>query len=250
MTIDSTNGKMLLKPLAAFLLLLLPLLVFAQNGTPAPKPATADQFAGSYKGTAKDPGGAIALTLEIKSENGKISGRLIAPKSEQAFTSSDLADGKLTAKFGSGDTAGTLVLRLRDNKLVGDWKAGAQTRPVEFERVPVNPAVAEVKKATAPAPADLLSGDWDAAADAQGQAVPFTLSLKVEGEKVTGTSVSQLGDSTISSGSWKEGKLAVVLDSANGQVALVGTMVDGKLVGDFDYNGQLQGKWVATKKKP
>jgi hypothetical protein len=27
-------------------------------------------------------------------------------------------------------------------------------------------------------------------------------------------------------------------------------MVDGKLVGDFDYNGQLQGKWVATKKKP
>jgi hypothetical protein len=44
--------------------------------------------------------------------------------------------------------------------------------------------------------------------------------------------------------------LAVVLDSANGQVALVGTMVDGKLVGDFDYNGQLQGKWVATKKKP
>ncbi|MDX6558829.1 MAG: hypothetical protein QOF72_1878, partial [Blastocatellia bacterium] len=213
MTIDSTNGKMLLKPLPAFLLLLLPLLVFAQNGTPAPKPATADQFAGSYKGTAKDPGGAIALTLEIKSENGKIWGRLVAPKSEQSFTSSELVDGNLTAKFGSGDTSGTLVLRLRDNKLVGDWKAGGQTRPVEFERVPANPAVAEVKKPTAPPAADLLSGDWDAAADAQGQAVPFTLSLKVEGEKVTGTSVSQLGDSTISSGSWKDGKLAVVLDS-------------------------------------
>jgi hypothetical protein len=250
MTIDSKNREMLLKPLAAFFLLLLPLVVFAQNGMPAPKSATADQFAGAYKGTAKDSGGAIALTLEIKSENGKISGRLVAPKSEQSFTSSELVDGKLTAKFGSGDTAGTLVLRLRDNKLVGDWKAGGQTRPVEFERVPANPAVAEVKKPTAPPAADLLSGDWDAAADAQGQAVPFTLSLKVEGEKVTGTSVSQLGDSTISSGSWKDGKLAVVLDSANGQVALVGTMVDGKLVGDFDYNGQLQGKWVATKKKP
>src|SRR5437867_2395229 len=83
-------------------------------------------------------------------------------------------------------------------------------------------------------------------ADAQGQPFPFTLTLKLEGEKVTGSSSSQLGTSTISSGVWKEGKLTLLLDSNNGQIGLIATLVDGKLVGDYDFAGQLQGKWVGV----
>lgn len=94
-----------------------------------------------------------------------------------------------------------------------------------------------------------LSGEWTALADTQG-GFPFTLVLKIDGEKVTGSSSSQLGESTISSGSWKDGKLAFVLDSSNGPIAMSATVVEGKLVGDLDYAGQLQGKWVATKKTP
>jgi len=96
---------------------------------------------------------------------------------------------------------------------------------------------------------DEISGEWDAAADAQGQAFPFTLSLKQDGETVTGTSHSELGTSSVSTGTWKDGKLVLLLDSANGQIALVATMTDGKLTGDYDYAGQMQGKWIATKKK-
>jgi hypothetical protein len=236
------------KPLAGLVLLLLcPLVLFAQPGAKAP---TAEQFAGSYKGTAKDPAGAIPLTLEIKFESGKLSGHLNAPKNEQPFGSYEVVGGKLTAKLGAGDTAGTLVLQMRDSKLVGEWKQGSLTRAVEFEKVPASPVVVEVKKAGEPSAAELLTGEWDAAADANGQAFPFTLTLKVDGEKVTGGSSSQLGESTISSGTFKDGKLAVVLDGANGQVALMATIIDGKLAGDFDYAGQMQGKWVATKKKP
>ena len=237
---------------AFFLLLLTPLLVCAQGGASATKPLTADQFAGNYKGAAKDPAGAIILTVEIKSENGKISGRLITPQREQPFTSSELSGGKLTVKTGSGKDATTLVLEQQDKKLVGEWKADGKTRPVELERVPDEKVtvVAEVKKAPEPSDAELLTGVWDAAADAQGQAFPFTLTLKVEGEKVTGSSSSQLGESTISTGTFKDGKLAVVLDGSAGQVALIATVVDGKLVGDYDFAGQLQGKWVAAKKKP
>lgn len=236
-----------------FLLVLSPLALFAQDGPATAKPPTLEQFVGNYKGTAKSPEGDIALTLEIKSDKGTISGRLVTPQGEQPFTSGQAVDGKLTIKLGAGSGAGQLALQLRDDKVVGEWKAGAVGRAVEFKKVPATtePSVAEVKKsATEPSAAEVLSGDWDAAADVQGQAFPFSLSLKVEGDKVTGTSNSQLGDSTISSGSWKEGKLVLVLDSANGQTALIGTVVDGKLVGDYDYAGQLQGKWVATKKKP
>lgn len=241
------------KPIAAFFLLLLsPFVLFAQGGSPSPQPATADQFGGNYKGSAKSPDGDIALTLEIKSEKGKISGRLITPQGEQPFTSSDLVDGKLTIKLGSGAGAGSLALQLRDGKAVGDWTADGQTRAVEFQTAPAatDAPVAEVKKSPEPSPADVLTGEWDASADAQGQAFPFTLTLKVEGEKVTGTSSSTLGNSTISTGSWKDGKLAIVLDAANGPIALIATMTDGKLVGDYDFAGQLQGKWVAIRKKP
>ncbi len=232
----SSNRHALSKPAAAFFLLLLtPLVLCAQSGAAATKPPTADQFAGNYKGTAKDPAGAIMLTVEIKSENGKISGRLIAPQGERPFTSGEVAGGKLTVRTGSGSTATSLVLEPRNKKLVGEWKADGKTRPVELERVAdKEPVAAEVKKAPESSAAELLTGVWDAAADAQGQAFPFTLTLKVDGEKVTGSSSSQLGDSTISTGTFKDGKLAVILDSANGQIALVATLSDGKLVGDYD----------------
>src|SRR5438067_1064754 len=81
---------------------------------------------------------------------------------------------------------------------------------------------------------------------AQGQPFPFTLSLKLEGDKVTGSSNSQLGVGNITTGTWKEGKLAVVLD---GNITLVATMIEDKLSGDYDFAGQSSGKWVAVKKK-
>jgi hypothetical protein len=238
---------------AVFILLLLsPLALCAQNSAPANQPPAADQFVGNYKGTAKSPDGDTSLTMEITLANGKISGRLVTPQGEQPFTSGDVVEGKLTLKFGAAAAAGTVALQLRDGKLVGEWKAGAKTRPVEFQKVPAatNPTVAEVKTSPEPSAAELLAGEWDASADAQGQAFPFSLNLKVDGEKVTGGSSSQLGDSTISTGSFKDGKLSIVLEGTNGQTTLVATMVDGKLAGDYDYAGQLQGKWVAIKKKP
>jgi hypothetical protein len=252
MKIHSRNPKALPKTIAGcFLLLFSPVILFAQGGAAAPKP-TADQYVGRYKGAAADPAGPLTLTLEIKYENGKISGRLIAPAGEQPLTFGEVVDGKLTVKTGAANAIGTLVLQQRDKKLVGEWKVDGKTRQIELERVAAEkePSSAEVKKAAEPSSAELLTGVWDAAADAQGQAFPFTLTLKVEGEKVTGSSSSQLGESTISSGFWKDGKLSLVLDGSAGQVALIATLVDGKLSGDYDFAGQLQGKWVAAKKKP
>jgi hypothetical protein len=70
----------------------------------------------------------------------------------------------------------------------------------------------------------------------------------VDGEKVTGSSSSQLGEATISSGSWKDGRLSFQLDGSSGAIVMSATLIEGKLSGEFDYSGQLQGKWVAIKK--
>jgi hypothetical protein len=223
--------------LAAFALLLLaPVALLAQGAASAPQAPPLNVFVGNYKGTAKAAGGNFDFSIEIKSENGKLHGSLVTPQGEQTFASSELSDMTLKIKLGAAGSPELLTLQPRDGKLVGDWKAGKETRAVVLERVVPTP--------------DSLTGVWDAAADNQGEAFPFTLTLKLDGEKVTGSSSSQLGDSTISSGSWKDGKLAIVLDSGGGPIALAATMVDGKLAGDFDYNGQMQGKWVASRKKP
>ena len=104
--------------------------------------------------------------------------------------------------------------------------------------------MAAAKASPAPAAAaDTLSGEWDAAADADGQAVPFVLKLKLDGENVTGESSSQLGIAT-GKGTWKNGTLTLKLDGQSGSVMFVATMKEGKLVGDFDFNGKVNANSV------
>ena len=96
---------------------------------------------------------------------------------------------------------------------------------------------------------DPVSGEWDASADAQGQSIPFTLKIKLDGDKVTGTSDGAAGSLPIGKGSYVGGKLSFSLDTPNGAVTLTGTIKDGKITGEFDFAGQMTGKWEATKKK-
>jgi hypothetical protein len=213
--------------------LLAPLAVSAQ-----PQPQIPDPWAGNYKGTAKMESGEMGVTLEIKSANEKFSGRALAGDKEYAIASGTVEGGKLTIRFGTEADAPTLTLQKVEDKLVGDWIRGAQKGTVELKKF-----IPEVFTA------EMLNGEWEAVADAQGQAFPFLLTLKVDGEKVTGASSSQLGTSSISNGTWKDGKLAVVFEGGAGQIALVATMIEGKLSGDYDFAGQLSGKWVAIKKK-
>jgi hypothetical protein len=218
--------------LALFALVLTCLMVSAQVPD-ASNQKVLPSLTGKYEGSAKGPGGDVRMTLDLADAAGKFSGHLSTGTNSYEILKGQMADGLLSLDLAAKASTGKLSLRLKDDKLSGELTADGKTGPVEFRR----------------AAKDEISGEWEAAADAQGQAVPFTLTLKLEGDKVTGGSSSQLGDSTISNGSWKEGKLAVILDGGAGQVALVATIVDGKLVGDFDYAGQLQGKWVATRKK-
>jgi hypothetical protein len=228
-----TSKTLLRLQILVLSLLFLPLIVLGQNTVSADQKTPAS-LTGKYEGTAKGPSGVVQLTLDLVDDAGKFSGRITTPNGVYEVVKGQMAEGLLSLELDDKGTSARIAVRQKDDKLVGELSAHGQTGTIELRKVAK----------------DEISGEWDAAADVQGQAFPFSLSLKVAGDKVTGASNSQLGDSTVSSGSWKEGKLVLVLDSANGQTALVGTLVDGQIVGDYDYAGQLQGKWVATKKKP
>ncbi len=225
-------NKLFCLQISALAVLLGPAVVLGQSAV-STNQKTSTPLTGKYEGTAKSPDGDVKLTLELMDDSGKFSGLATTPHGTYKVAKGHLVDGLLTLEFENGPLA-KLSLRQKDDKLVGEFLVDGKTGAVELRRIAK----------------DEISGEWDAAADAQGQPFPFTLSLKVDGEKVTGSSSSQLGTSTISSGNWKDGKLALVLESGNGQIALMATLDSGKLVGDYDFAGQFSGKWAAVKKKP
>ena len=200
-------------------------------------------LSGTYEGTVKTDAREVKVTLELKSEDGKITGRVMNGTSTAEIKEAKLENGTLTLNFGNERT---LTAKVDGDKLVGEAGEGTMKIPIELKKV--TPAAAS-PAAPAAAPAAVnLNGNWEAVADANGQPVPFSLTLKVDGETVTGSSSSQLGESVIKAGTWKDGKLALTVEGQSGVVTLSAVVVDGKLSGEFDFSGQLQGKWVAVKK--
>lgn len=203
----------------------------AQPATNAKQDVGTSAFAGKYEGTVKNEAGEAKLTLEILEAAGKFSGALTTPRGVFKIVNGHVAEGVLTLEIERpGGGSGTWAVRQNGGNLTAAFSEAGKNLTVELMRITP----------------DQISGEWDAVADAQGQAFSFTLSLKLDGDKITGSSDSQLGHFNVVSGSWKDGKFAIVLD---GNVGLVATMIEGKLSGDYDFNGQSSGRWVAVRKK-
>lgn len=213
-----------------------------------------DNLSGKYEGVAKsDQLGDIPLTVEIKNDNGKLSGKIDTPQGPAAITSGTYADGKVTMKFDAGGNEGTVTATVVGDKITGKWELAGQGGPLELKRagaVAAAPPASAAGSGAAPAAGDVVSGDWDASADAQGTAIPFTLKLKLEGDKVTGTSEGAQGALPILKGTYTGGKLSFSLDIPSaGEISMTGAVKDGKIIGEFSLAGQPGGKWEASKKK-
>jgi hypothetical protein len=220
------------------------IVAFAQSTVPS-------TLAGTYEGMVKRPGATAEekVSLELKTEGGKISGQAKHGDMIADVTDGKFENGTLTLSFGKD---AKLVAKVDGDKLVGEAVHGTEKVPIDLKKV--TPAASATPAAAAPAAAAAapgavnLNGQWEAVADANGQPFPFLLTLKIDGEAVSGSSSSQLGEATVKNGSWKDGRLSFQLEGSNGTIAMSATVIDGKLSGEFDYSGQLQGKWVAVKK--
>jgi len=214
------------------------IVALAQGTTPT-------DLSGTYEGMVKRPGADAAekVSIELKSEGGKITGRAIHGPKTVEITEAKFENGTLTLSF---DKEHKYIAKVDGDKLVGEITDGTQKIPLELKKV--TPAAAAPAAAPAASDSFNLNGNWDGVADANGQPFPFVLTLKVDGETVTGSSTSQLGDATIKSGTWKDGKLNFVIEGQSGAITMNAVVIDGKLSGEFDFAGQAQGKWVAVRK--
>jgi hypothetical protein len=242
------------KPISLLLTVLL-LAVAATAAIYQDKPAKAT---GKYEGVAKSESlGEVPLKVDIKDEGGKLSGTIETPNGPSSITGGTYADGKVTLKFDAGGNEGTVTAMLVGDKITGTWELAGMNGTLELKLAgaAAAPASSVSNGASGAAPAapaaagDPVSGEWDGTADAQGTSIPFTLKLKLEGDQVTGSSESAQGSVPLSKGTYSAGKLSFALETGQGAITLTGMLKDGKIVGDFDFAGQMTGKWEATKKK-
>lgn len=246
------QSRRLRTPLLVAVLIILSAVASAATSNYSNSPAQAkDPLSGKYEGVAKSEQiGDIPLTVEIKNDNGKVSGKIDTPQGPAPITSGTFDNGKLTMKFDAGGNEGSVTATLDGDKITGKWELAGQGGSLELKRAGMASSGGAAKPAGgAPAAGDPVSGDWEATADAGGTSLPFTLKLKLEGDKVTGSSESAQGSVALSKGTFANNKLSFSLETPNGAIGMTGTVKDGKIVGDFDFAGQMTGKWEATKKK-
>ncbi len=234
-------------------LLLTSIGAMAQSGTDK-QGTSGDPVSGSYKGIAKSEAlGDIPITVDIKNNNGKLSGKIGIPQGDATITDGSYADGKVTLKFDAGGNEGTVTAQLKGGKIVGDWSVAGQTGTLELTRseavaAPSTPSTPPAA-ASKPLPAgDPISGEWDGTADVQGTEFPFTLKLAFAGGKVTGESSSAMGTATLSEGTFANDKLSFTLEIPQGKITFTGTLKDGKIAGDYQMAGMGPAKWQAKKK--
>jgi len=112
------------------------------------------------------------------------------------------------------------------------------------------PAAGQEKEKPAAVAADPLTGEYDGTVDMQDGAMPFSLKLKLEKDKVTGEVGSQQGAVPITDGSFADGKLSISFNYVDGAAVLMtGTLTDGQLAGSLNYGGgQMVVSWAAKKK--
>jgi hypothetical protein len=96
-----------------------------------------------------------------------------------------------------------------------------------------------------------VSGTWAMNVDAPDGAVEATLTLKQDGDKITGTVSSQMGDAPVT-GTLKDNDITftMVMDAGGQNVTIVYTarVAADKMEGSLDFGGQGEIKFTATKK--
>lgn len=75
----------------------------------------------------------------------------------------------------------------------------------------------------------------------------FTLDLRLDGEKITGSVDSDQGGMDITSGTFKEDILEIRLETPQGAYVIKGKLKDGQLAGEITLDGKAHGNWEGKK---
>ena len=217
----------------------------AQNNEPS------NQFSGEWEGKFQVNGTTTPFTLELKVDGNKVSGRAASNHTGPGvITNGSLENGKLQFRLEfKSHEAIEMTAALKDERLVGEFRTEGFVANWEATRKGQTAKQLESSNAAAVNRTASISGSWEASLMAQGTTVPLSFDLKVAGDQITGTTNSEhLGESTIENGSWVDNKLQFAFTAHGISIKLIGSLKDGRLVGEFNASNGMQGQWEANRK--
>jgi hypothetical protein len=95
---------------------------------------------------------------------------------------------------------------------------------------------------------DPITGEWAGTVESPQGTIGFTLTLKLDKDKVTGEIASDQGGTSLT-GTWTEGKLAANFDYNGTPVAMTGSIKEEVFGGEMNMGGgQMVMSWTAKKK--
>ncbi len=222
--------------------------VAAAEAQTSSSPQTSLQsVAGRYEGTATTEYGPSTLSGDLRVSDGVLTGSLASSFGPLTVTGGSLTGEAIVLNVDMDGRAGTVSGLFRGGKIEGQWTLGTDSGSFSMAKV------AETAGAPAAGPsasgADPLTGDWNALMDVAGTQRAFTISMKLDGEKVTGQIGSEQG-SVPFDGGWANGTLTLNISLPNGAFTMTGTLNDSKLVGTFSFgDAQFTGGWAAERRK-
>lgn len=93
-----------------------------------------------------------------------------------------------------------------------------------------------------------LVGTWNCTAQGgENGNMPFTIYLEQSGQGYTGSVSAPQGDAPISSITFKDNQLKIVINTSEDDYSLTATLANGKLSGEWYRDGQKQGSWHGKK---
>jgi hypothetical protein len=104
----------------------------AQDSKSAPAKSA---VSGRYQGTAKNAAGeVINVTFELTEKEGAMSGMIRSDHGDFTITGGSHRGEQVTLEFDAGGPAGTINLKLAEDKLSGTWSTGDDGGPVEVKK--------------------------------------------------------------------------------------------------------------------
>ncbi len=231
-----------------------PLIAFGQAAN-----VSLDTVAGKYQGVATTGGGDLAVKMELRIENGALAGTIETPQGLVTIVGSVITGENVVLKIEMNGAPGTITGTYKDGKVKGTWAIGDDSGEFSVEKVvgdakadapkvAAAPAATPDTKAAAVPASDPISGVWDGMAGQGDFTRAFTMTLKLDGEKIAGDISSEDGGGPLGGGSWKEGALTLSFSMGDMAITMVGALKEGKLVGTLDVSGQMQMPWAAVKR--
>jgi hypothetical protein len=91
---------------------------------------------GLYEGTAKNRAEeVIQVKFELTEKEGAMSGMIRSDHGDFTITGGSHKGDDVTLEFDAGGPAGTITLKLAEDKLAGTWSAGDDGGPIEVKKV-------------------------------------------------------------------------------------------------------------------